>query len=113
VKEIFDRLAACTGFDWDEGNAPKIWTRHAVSQGECEQLFFVEPLLIAPDPKHSGGEERWAALGRTADGRTLAIVFTLRGDLIRPISARDMNRRERALYAKAEGQAEAEAEADS
>jgi uncharacterized DUF497 family protein len=110
VTEIFERLAACTGFDWDEGNAPKIWIRHGVSQGECEQLFFGEPLLIAPDPKHSTREERWAALGRTADGRALAIVFTLRADRIRPISARDMNRKERALYGKAEGQAEGQAD---
>jgi uncharacterized DUF497 family protein len=112
VTEILE-LAACTGFDWDEGSGPKIWTRHAVFQGECEQVFFGEPLLVAPDAKHSGREERWAVLGRTADGRALAIVFTLRGDLIRPISARDMNRRGRALYAKAEGQEQAEAEADS
>ena len=104
--DVFERLAACTGFDWDDGNAPKIWARHRVSQGECEQAFFGEPLLVAPDPRHSGREERWAALGQTLDGRGLAIVFTLRGDRIRPISARDMNRKERTLYGKAEAQAD-------
>lgn len=102
--EIFERLVQCTGFDWDSGNAPKLEERHKVTPGECEQVFFQDPLLIAPDHKHSKGEERWAALGRTADGRALAIVFTLRGDRIRPLSARDMSRKERRLY----GQAEAE-----
>ena len=106
VPDIFERLAACIGFDWDEDNAPKIRDRHAVSAGECEQVFFGEPLLVAPDAKHSGTEERWAALGRTLDGRGLAIVFTLRGDRIRPISARDMNRKERELYGQAEDQAD-------
>ncbi len=103
--EIFDRLARCTGFEWDAGNAPKLQERHGVTAGECEQVFFQEPLLVAPDPRHSQDEERWAALGRTADGRSLAIVFTLRGELIRPLFARDMSRKERNLYAEAENQA--------
>jgi uncharacterized protein len=79
--------------------------RHGVTAGTCEQVFFQEPLLVTPDPRHSQDEERWAALGRTADGRSLAIVFTLRGELIRPISARDMSRKERRLCAKAEKEA--------
>ena len=102
--DILERLAQCTGFDWDSGNAPKLEQRHGVTPGECEQVFFREPLLIAPNHKHSISEERWAAWGCTADGRALAIVFTLRGDRIRPLSARDMNRKERRFY----GQAEAE-----
>jgi hypothetical protein len=100
--DIFDRLARCTGFEWDAGNAPKVVVRHQVTPGECEQVFFHEPLVIAPDPRHSTAEERWAAWGRTADGRTLAIVFTLRGDRIRPLAARDMNRKERQRYAEAQ-----------
>lgn len=103
--EIFDRLARCTGFDWDAGNAPKLQERHGVTVGECEQVFFREPLLVAPDSRHSQHEERWAALGRTAGGRSLAIVFTLRGELIRPLSARDMSRKERRHYGEAEDQA--------
>ncbi|MDP2956181.1 MAG: BrnT family toxin [Longimicrobiales bacterium] len=106
--DVFERLARCTGFDWDGGNAPKILARHGVSQGECEQVFFGEPLLVAADSLHSGAEERWAAWGRSADGRALAVVFTLRGERIRPISARDMNRKERRLYAQAEANDQAD-----
>ena len=106
VDDIFDRLARCTGFDWDSGNAPKLWERHGVTTGECEQVFFREPLLVASDDRHSGAESRWAALGRTSEGRTLAIVFTLRGALIRPLSARDMSRKERRIYAKVEAEAD-------
>lgn len=101
---VFDRLARCTGFDWDAGNAPKLQARHQVTPGECEQVFFHEPLLIASDVDHSTREERWAAWGRTADGRALAVVFTLRGELIRPLSARDLNRKERRRYAEAQDQ---------
>ena len=104
--DIFDRIAQSTGFEWDAGNFLKLQARHQVSAGECEQVFFHEPLLIAADASHSKSEERWAAWGRTADRRALAIVFTLRGDRIRPISARDMNRKERQRYAEAETKAE-------
>jgi uncharacterized protein len=100
---IRDLLARCTGFEWDDGNAPKVVARHQVTPGECEQVFFREPLLLAHDPRHSIAEERWAALGQTADGRLLTIIFTIREDRIRPLSARDMNRKERERYAEAQG----------
>lgn len=98
--DIFERLAQCTGFEWDAGNVPKLQARHQVTPGECEQVFFQEPLLITSDRGHSGNEARWAAWGRTAEGRLLAIIFTLRGDRIRPLSARSMNRKERQRYAE-------------
>ena len=91
-------LTACTGFDWDEGDTDKNWERHGVTSAECEQVFFQRPILIAPDLKHSQDEERFAALGKTALDRTLTIVFTIRGTLIRVIWARDMSRRERRVY---------------
>ena len=55
-------------------------------------------MLVAADARHSGQEARYAALGRTTAGRWLAVVFTIRGTLIRVISARDMSRRERRVY---------------
>jgi len=96
--EIPQELASCTGFQWDAGNIDKNWERHEVSPSECEQLFFQRPLLVAPDLAHSQDESRYAALGRTATGRRLTIVFTIRGTLIRVVSARAMSRRERRLY---------------
>jgi uncharacterized DUF497 family protein len=91
------------GFDWDEGNARKSAEKHSVSQGEAEQVFFNEPLLLLPDQKHSDTEQRFHALGKTQDGRLLHVTFTLRdgGELIRVISARDMHRKERMFYGKA------------
>lgn len=88
------------GFDWDAGNRRKSVEKHDVSQTEAEQIFFNEPLLVAPDTIHSLEEPRLHALGRTDDGRLLHVTFTLRGggSLIRVISARDMSRRERAIY---------------
>ncbi|MDZ7713658.1 MAG: BrnT family toxin [Rhodovibrio sp.] len=91
------------GFEWDAGNERKSVEKHGVDQFEAEQVFFSEPLLIAPDPSHSQRESRWHALGRTLDGRHLHVTFTLRqdGTLIRVISARPMHRKEKAHYVKA------------
>ena len=86
------------GFDWDEGNADKNWESHKVSPREAEQVFFNRPLIVADDVKHSGTERRYFVLGQTDDNRPLFVAFTLRGDLIRVISARDMSRRERKVY---------------
>lgn len=86
------------GFDWDEGNRDKNRLKHGVSEGECEELFFNAPLLIADDPKHSDIEPRFAAFGVTDAVRFLTVVFTRRQKLLRVISARDMNRREREFY---------------
>jgi uncharacterized protein len=93
-----------TEFDWDGGNAEKNWLRHRVSQSESEQVFFNRPLVVAEDDLHSHGESRYYALGRTDSGRLLMVVYTLRGERIRIISARDMTRRERKEYENAQTQ---------
>lgn len=90
--------ARCAGFQWDQANAQKIWNRHRVTPAECEQAFLNRPLVIAADERHSKAEERLLALGRSDMGRRLFIVFTVRRDLIRVVSARDMSRKERRAY---------------
>ena len=95
MKDEFENIV---GFQWDEGNADKNRVLHNVENWECEQIFFNDPLLVLDDPRHSSAETRWAALGRTDAGRLLAVIFTKRGKLIRVISARDMNRKERRFY---------------
>lgn len=87
-----------TEFEWDAGNAEKNWLRHQVSQAECEQVFFNLPFVVSEDDLHSHDELRYYALGQTDAGRPLFIVYTLRGEKIRVISARDMTRRERKEY---------------
>ena len=87
-------------FEWDDGNAHKSFDKHGVSQAEAEQVFFNDQLLLASDIQHSGTEARFQALGKTNDGRLLHVSFTLRQmkTRIRVISARPMNRKERALH---------------
>jgi uncharacterized protein len=100
---VRDPLDDCVGFDWDDANIDKNWRSHAVAWWECEEVFFNRPRPIFNDAAHSKNEQRFFILGQTNGGRWLFVSFTIRSDLIRPISAREMNARERktyALYAK-------------
>ena len=95
-------ITKCTGFEWEEGNLLKNWEKHGVSAPECEQVFFNKPLIAGSDEKHSQQKVRFYALGQTDTGRLLFVVFTVRENLIRIISARDMHRKERTEYEKEE-----------
>jgi len=88
----------CTGFQWDDGNSEKNWITHQVVKSECEQIFFNQPLVIGNDEKHSKVEKRYYVLGQTDSDRKLYIVCTVRQNLIRVISARDMSKKEREVY---------------
>ncbi len=101
-RDLLGQLLECEGFQWDHGNAPKLWKRHKVIPDEAEQVFLNRPIVVAPDIAHSRTEFRCYALGRTDGGRGLFVVFTIRGNLIRVILARDMSRRERMAYERAE-----------
>ncbi len=105
--EIDRFVTECTGFDWDESNIHKNWDKHQVSWWECEEVFVNEPILFLKDPVHLQGEKRYYALGMTAEKRRLFVSFTIRHKKIRPISVRDMSRKERRIYE------EPQAEADS
>ncbi|MBF0288004.1 MAG: BrnT family toxin [SAR324 cluster bacterium] len=94
---IFDS----TGFDWDDGNSDKNWDKHQVTKTECEGIFFNQPLLTQKDIGHSQVEKRFYALGITNSQRELFIAFVLRKRKVRVISARNMSRKERSIYAKA------------
>jgi uncharacterized DUF497 family protein len=95
MEKIFEPF---TGFQWDRGNTDKNLVKHDVQNWECEQVFFNKPLLVLDDSRHSVSEKRWAAFGKTDAGRFLVVIFTNRNNLIRIISARNMNKREREFY---------------
>ena len=98
MKTLADLLAECEGFDWDEGNIGKNWEKHRVTDWECEEVFFNRPVALVSDVAHSRAEARYYALGQTDRERLLSVSFALRRRLIRPISVRDMNARERRAY---------------
>jgi uncharacterized DUF497 family protein len=96
--DYYKILSSCTSFEWDEHNYDKNWYKHRVTASECEEIFFNVPLVVKDDKKHSKEEDRYHALGRTYAERHLFVVFTIRENRIRIISARDMTRKEKKVY---------------
>lgn len=97
AKEVLPDVIA---FEWDGGNLRKNRLKHRVEPRECEEIFFNKPLLIDEDAAHSRVERRMRALGQTHRQRRLFVAFTVRGEKIRIVSARDQSRKERAVYKK-------------
>jgi uncharacterized protein len=91
------------GFDWDEANSGKC-LKHGVSLAEIEALFD-GPVMVLPDDDHSTAERRLRAIAKSAIGRHVFLVFTIRNrdgkPYIRPISARYMHKQEVQAYEKA------------
>jgi len=89
-------------FEWDEGNRDKNFIKHGVTTTEAEEIFFDPRKRAYPHPRHSLTESRKILVGKTKGERLLFIVYTIRNDKIRVISARDLNKdREVDLYEKA------------
>ena len=88
-------------FEWDKGNSGKN-KKHGVSDEEAEEIFSDSNKAKYPDPKHSNTESRFVLTGQTRNRRQLLIIYTIRNNRIRIISARDLNKKkERHLYEKA------------
>ncbi|HAG10082.1 MAG TPA: hypothetical protein DCK76_01510 [Desulfotomaculum sp.] len=87
------------GFEWDPAHQPKGNIRHIANHNvfpdEAEEIFELpEEVLIR---KTRQGYR--IAYGRSNAGRYLLVVFIIKpGNIIRVITARDMNRRERRYY---------------
>jgi uncharacterized DUF497 family protein len=85
-------------FDWDAANRRHLW-RHRVSPLEFEQVLKNWPLDEFAEVVN--GEERWRQIGITDKGRLLVVVWSIRGDKIRPITAFPAGAKERQRWARA------------
>lgn len=84
-------------FEYDPRKAQTNWVKHGVSFAEAEFVFF-DPLAIHDIDPDSLVEERFIALGMSNSGVLLVVVYTMRGDIFRLISARRATRREAKVY---------------
>ena len=84
-------------FEWDETKAAKNYAKHGVTF-EAAQDVFKDPFAIEhiDDRKHYS-EERFIIIGM-ASGRLLTVVFTMRDEGIRIISARGAEPYEQRQY---------------
>jgi uncharacterized DUF497 family protein len=76
--------------------------KHGVTFDEAVTIFVDAMALDGLDLPHSRTEQRCRRIGRSAEGRLLTVVYTLRStghaETIRLTSARRASRRERAAY---------------
>ncbi|HXJ41265.1 MAG TPA: BrnT family toxin [Bryobacteraceae bacterium] len=75
-------------FDWDVSNLRKI-RAHRISRREVEEALGNDALLIYSQTV--AAEERYVYYGETNRGRLLAVVLTERADLIRVVTAYDLD----------------------
>lgn len=96
--EIARWLGTHPAIEWDAGNSTKSRTKHGFRTADVESMFDA-PILFAGrivEPPHD--EARYLLLGVTTEGRHAALIFTRRGERLRPISCRAMRRKEKEAY---------------
>jgi len=85
-------------FEWDPNKAKLNIETHGISFDEASTAFRDPLSRTIEDPLHSEGEDRFALIGRSIEGRLLIVVHTERDDRIRIISARLATKKERFTY---------------
>lgn len=90
-------------FAWDSKKAEQDRNKHGVSFEEADTAFLDSEGLDGDDVKHSSYESRSFRVARSALGRILTVIYTVRHsedgqDEIRIISARRASHDERAAY---------------
>ena len=86
-------------FDWDAGKNAANIAKHSIDFADAARMFE-GPLLERVDDREDYGETRIVAVG-VVEGRELFVVYTMRGENRRIISARKANRHEREAYRQA------------
>jgi len=85
------------GYDWDPAKAAANLRKHGVDFADAVSALE-DPFALAMTDPDSNGEQRLISVGMSLTGRVLVTVFTHRGDIVRLISSRPANTRERRRY---------------
>jgi uncharacterized DUF497 family protein len=88
--------------EWDEDKSERNLAERGFDFAFAARIFDGDT-IEREDTRRDYGERRMVAIGR-AEGITLTVVYTTRGDARRIISARRASRRERRVYDQAVGQ---------
>lgn len=88
---------------WGSIKAQTNFAKHCVGLTQAATVLIDPLALTVFDAAQSESEERWFTLGRSAEGKLLAVAHTYRPTSpasvhVRIISARDATRREREHY---------------
>ncbi len=83
-------------FEWDSIKNQRNIEKHGIDFMDAVRIFE-RPTLTVVDNRRNYGEKRIAAMGAIEDV-ILYVVYTVRDNVLRIISARRANRRERKKY---------------
>jgi uncharacterized DUF497 family protein len=86
-------------FEFDPIKAAANLKKHGVSFAEAATALL-DGQALAYEDGQADGEPRWVLLGLSAQGRLLFVIYTLRGERLRLISARKATRKEENGYAQ-------------
>ena len=85
------------GFEWDSKKAATNFRKHDVRfEMACEAFF--DPFVCYLDEEIVGSELRERLVGLTTTWLLLLVVYAMRGDVIRIISAPMVTKAEREIY---------------
>lgn len=83
-------------FEWDEAKAISNLRKHGVDFADAVGVFD-DPLALSM-PDDGPDERRFLGVGADLLGRVLVVVYTIRGNKVRIISARGATASERKRY---------------
>jgi uncharacterized DUF497 family protein len=84
-------------FEFDPAKAAGNLRKHGVSFADAEGVF-ADPLALHRADPDAEGEERSVAVGEDWLGQVMVVVYTLRNEAIRLISARRATAAEKRTY---------------
>lgn len=84
-------------FEWDQDKSDACFTERGFDFAYVVHAFMDAERLIHKDSRWDYGEDRYQLLG-AIDGRVFFVVYTIRGTVLRIISARKANQREVSDY---------------
>jgi len=85
------------GCEWDPVKANENLRKHGVSFTAATRVFEDTFRVEWEDVREDYGEERYVTIGMV-NAEVLSVAYTLRGDVIRMISARRASNQEKAQY---------------
>lgn len=88
---------AVVDIEFDPSKAVSNVRKHGVSFADAEQALR-DPLALTIEDPDAESEQRFVSLGMDSLGRVLVVVYTLRGERVRLISARKASRGESEQY---------------
>lgn len=81
-------------FEWDEAKRRMNLQKHGIDFLRAAEVFESDYFVV---PSNRNGEKRWKAVGK-AQSEIFAVIFTVRGEKMRIISARKGRKDEKTRY---------------